>query len=211
MEEIDNELETKSIERDEVNIEVEEVVPEPEPPIVPKKSKKVRSAAQIAAFEKAKIKRQENIKLKKEQKAQEKENKKNLKLKFKEELNSSKAIEPRSKTPPLVRPKPSVQEKPIQSSNPREQVIQNHYYYYGVPPPQQESHYTKSDKKKKKKKPIMESSSSEEEEEHPVFSPPPRAPSPADEPQSYKDLQNYQEPNPVPQSRPKPTLKFSYA
>ena len=96
MEEIDNELETKSIERDEVNIEVEEVVPEPEPPTVPKKSKKVRSAAQIAAFEKAKIKRQENIKLKKEQKAQEKENKKNLKLKFKEELNSSKAMEPRS-------------------------------------------------------------------------------------------------------------------
>lgn len=211
MEEIDNELETKSIERDEVSIEVVDegdFDKEPEPPVVPKKSKKVRSAAQIAAFEKAKIKRQENIRLKKEQKAQEKEDKKNLKLKFKEQLNSPK--EARSKTPPLVRPKPSVQEKPIQSSNPREQVIQNHYYYYGVPPPQQETHYTKSDKKKKKKKPIVESSSSEEEE-HPVFSPPSRAPSPADEPQSYKDLQNYQEPNPVPQTKPKPTLKFGYA
>ena len=55
MEDIENELEQKNIERVEANIV--EVEPEPEPEPKPKKTKKVRSQAQIEAFERAKFKR----------------------------------------------------------------------------------------------------------------------------------------------------------
>ena len=62
MEDIEAELEAKSIERD-VVVEIEETEPEPEPePVVeapPKKTKKKRSEKQIAAFEKARLKRAE--------------------------------------------------------------------------------------------------------------------------------------------------------
>ena len=63
MEDIEAELEAKSIERD-VEVEITETEPEPEPePVVPppKKTKKVRSEKQIAAFEKARLKRAEGI------------------------------------------------------------------------------------------------------------------------------------------------------
>ena len=80
MEDIEQELEAKSIERE---VEIKEVVteePQPEPePVVdpPKKTKRVRSEKQIAAFEKARLKRAEGIanrkKLKEEQKLQKKE------------------------------------------------------------------------------------------------------------------------------------------
>ena len=80
MENIEEQLEEKSIER-EVEIEINEVEPptapevtETEPVVEPtvKKTKKVRSEKQIAAFEKARLKRAEGIanrkKLKEEQK-----------------------------------------------------------------------------------------------------------------------------------------------
>ena len=66
MEDIEQELEAKSIERDSVEIKEAEPEPEPEPvaetvtetkPV--KKVKKPRSEKQIAAFEKARLKRAE--------------------------------------------------------------------------------------------------------------------------------------------------------
>ena len=93
MEDIEAELEAKSIERD-VEVEITEAEPEPEPqavaqqgePVVetpPKKTKKIRSEKQIAAFEKARLKRAEGIaarkKLKEEQKEEKKQQKKEAK------------------------------------------------------------------------------------------------------------------------------------
>ena len=217
--EVIEELKKKAIER-----EVTEIVEE-KPELVqasetaekpveekPKKSKKVRSAAQIAAFEKAKLKRAENLRLKREQKEKEKLNKKEekkiIKEKVKEELSKPEPLVRQETTAPMA-----IQQPTMNSSHPREQVIQNHYYYYGVPPP---NHYEKPQKKKsRKKQPVIEpSSSSEEEEEEYSNSPiqhPYRPPSPPVEPESYKELQNYQE---VPASIPQkshPKLKFAFA
>ena len=222
--EVIEELKKKAIEREVTEIVEEQpelvqasetaekpVEEKPKPQVsVAKKSKKVRSAAQIAAFEKAKLKRAENLRLKKEQKEKDKLNKKEekkiIKEKVKEEL-SKPSVRQETTTPMAI------QQPSFNSSNPREQVIQNHYYYYGVPPP---NHYEKPKKKKSKKKQIVEpSSSSSEEEEEYSNSPiqhPYRPPSPPIEPQSYKELQNYQEERytPAPQ-KAHPKLKFAFA
>lgn len=221
--EVIEELKKKAIERDSGSIEI---VEEQTSPInaagtpaekieeKPKKSKKVRSEKQIAAFEKAKQKRAENLRLKREQKEKEKLNKKEekkiIKEKVEEELKKPKEekLIRQATTAPVA-----IQQPTMNSSHPREQVIQNHYYYYGVPPP---NHYEKPQKKKsRKKQPVIEpSSSSEEEEEEYSNSPiqhPYRPPSPPVEPESYKELQNYQE---VPASIPQkshPKLKFAFA
>jgi len=205
MEDIEKELESKSIERDEVQIK--EVVEQLQLPVV-KKTKKTRSAAQIAAFERAKEKRAANIALKKKQKEEEKtiikEEKAIIKEKVKELI--------KEKTEPVDIPKKSQEEKqPVrevpQVYNPREPVVNNHYYYYGVPPPQ---HYTeppeKKSRKPKKPRPPTPSSSESEEEYYPI------AKEPAEEPELYKELQNFKEPEPQPQYQaPKPQLKFRFA
>ena len=98
MEDIEQELEAKSIERD--SVEIKEAEPEQETvtetvtvsgspqgiateEVKPKKVKKPRSEKQIAAFEKARLKRAEGIaarkKQKEETKLQKKEEKKELK------------------------------------------------------------------------------------------------------------------------------------
>jgi hypothetical protein len=213
MEDIEQELEQKSIEREPKtpesrSVEIQEVVepePEPEPqgvpsavvePVVepPKKTKRARSQKQIEAFEKARLKRAEGIaarkKLKEEAKLQKKEEKKQPKP----EVSSAKH-EPKDTPRPSVHdvsvPKPVVN-TPASVSNPREQVIQNHYYYYGVPPPQHDQ-YTKGKKKKKSKRPPTPTSSESEssEEEYEQLPPP-------------KQEQQYFE-------TPKPSYKFSYA
>ena len=117
MEDIEKELEEKTIERDVV--EIKEVEPEPEPEPVaepPKKVKKPRSQKQIEAFERAKKKRAENIALKKKQKEEEKAQKKELKKVKKEPVELPE--------PELVRQptKPEPVRQPLQSNNPREQV-----------------------------------------------------------------------------------------
>jgi len=201
MEDIEKELESKSIERDEVQIQ--EVVEEQ--PV--KRTKKTRSAAQIAAFEKAKQKRAESIALKKKQKEEEKtiikEEKAIIKEKVKEITEGGLRLI-KEKTEPVDIPKKSqevVREVP-QVHNPREQVVNNHYYYYGVPPPQ---HYTEPpEKKRKPKKPRPPTPSSSESEEEYIQEPP-------EEPELYKKLQNFKEPEPQPQYHaPKPQLKFRF-
>lgn len=218
MEEIESELEQKSVER--VTEEIQEVEEEPQAPEPPKKkTKKVRSEAQKAAFERAKLKRAENIKKRKEEAAQKKLEKKVVKTQIKERVkeelqkqgSSVETEQPQEKpvtgipagpmhTPPLQR-QTSVRDNP-QGSSVREQVVQNHYYYYGMPPPQ-ESQPQKSSRKKKGKKvkrpptPPTESSSEEESD--------------VDEPETYQEQYKAPEPEPVYYEQPKkPKFKFNY-
>ena len=165
MEDIEKELEEKSIERDvqvqitELGSEAEEpeVIEEaPKPPV--KKVKKARSEKQIAAFEKARLKRAEGIAARKKDKEEQKELKKELKknpLPAKVIPSVSSVINQEQSIPkPVVQPSPS-----------REQVIQNHYYYYGVPPPEHQQYNESKKKKKKSKRPPTPSSSESESEE----------------------------------------------
>ena len=187
MDDIEKELEAKSIERDtnpEVDLEITEVplgqgsfgsangevlevLEPPEPPqgqgsTGVKKVKKARSEKQIAAFEKARLKRAEGIALRKKEKQDNKELKKELKKNPLALATEEPSIEPSIVKEKSV-PKPVVNTSPSVAGS-REQVIQNHYYYYGVPPP--EHNYNEPKKKKKTKRPPPpEPSSSESESE----------------------------------------------
>ena len=193
MEDIEAELESKTIER----VEVEDVVEEAEvevkeiaeslvedtPPhtvsVTPKKVKKPRSEKQIAAFEKARVKRAEGIAARKKQKEEDKIKKKEAKKV--EKLQDVPVVESQVSVP-----KPVVNVT-APSNNPRDQVIQNHYYYYGVPPPNHD--YNEPNKKNKKssrrRPPTPSSSESESEEEQP------------------QEQQYYEQ--------PKPSYKFGFA
>ena len=191
MEDIESELEQKSVER--VTEEIHEVEPEPET-VQPKKTKRVRSEAQKAAFERAKLKRAENIKKRKEDAAQKKLEKKVTKTQIKERVKEVTAIPTGPQhTAPLQR-QTSVRD------NPREQVVQNHYYYYGMPPPQpQESEPPKRKKKGKKvKRPPTPSSSSEEEH------------SDVEEPETYQEQYKEPEPQVYYEQPKKQKFKFGY-
>tara|TARA_R110001606_G_scaffold119810_1_gene251225 strand:+ start:2699 stop:3346 length:648 start_codon:yes stop_codon:yes gene_type:complete len=215
MEDIEQELEAKSIERDVIEIASghypEEPEPEPEPvseaekPVQqgreklpsaekPKKVKKPRSEKQIAAFERAKQKRAENILLKKKQKEEAKIQKKELKKVKKETIaetilrdNDPNHGEYREAS---VSHQPSISD-PVIHTNPsrptaREQVV-NNYYYYGTPPPQQHQQYTEPIEKKPVKKA--------------------RPPTPPPEPESSSEEEEVYQPPP----QPKPSLKFRFA
>jgi hypothetical protein len=200
MDDIEKELEAKSIERDtnpEVDLEITEVplgqgftgevLEVLEPPV--KKVKKARSEKQIAAFEKARLKRAEGIALRKKEKQDNKELKKELKktpLATEEPSIEPSIVKEKSVPKPVVNTSPSV----AGSNTSREQVIQNHYYYYGVPPP--EHNYNEPKKKKKTKRPpTPEPSSSESESE-------------SEEEQEHK-------PQPVQYQPQAPKYKFSYS
>jgi hypothetical protein len=206
MDDIEKELEAKSIERDtnpEVDLEITEV-PEVlevlEPPqgqgsTGVKKVKKARSEKQIAAFEKARLKRAEGIALRKQEKQDNKELKKELKKNplAKHTSGLPLATEEPSIEPSIVKeksvPKPVVNTSPSVAGS-REQVIQNHYYYYGVPPP--EHNYNEPKKKKKTKRP------------------PPPEPS-SSESESESESEEEQEQKPVQYQPQTPKYKFSYS
>ena len=201
------ELKAKAIERggDESDIitnEIDEELKEPEepvedvvveePPQEVKKPKRQRSEKQKAAFEKARLKRAENLKIKKQIEAEKKEAKKKEKEQVKKEVQERLSVKPASI--------PQAVEQRYQTEQPRyrEQVV-NNYYYYGTPPPQAEYYEpepepvfadTKPKRGRKKKvvvkEPEPETASESESEEEIVYSDP-------EEPQSYKELQNYQE------------------
>ena len=197
MEDIEAELESKTIERVEVEDVVEDVVEEAEAPkggtceslvedtpphtvsVTPKKVKKPRSEKQILAFEKARVKRAEGIAARKAKKEEDKIKKKEAKKE--EKLQDVPVVESQVSVP-----KPVVN-TPTAPHNPREQVIQNHYYYYGVPPPNHD--YNEPNKKNKKssrkRPPTPSSSESESEEEQP------------------QEQQYYEQ--------PKPSYKFGFA
>ena len=213
--EIINELKKKAIERgegdteittNELDEELKEPSPEPitvveqEPPKEVKKTKKQRSQKQIEAFEKARQKRAENLKIKKQLEAEKKEAKKAekelVKKQVKERLEKKETLD----LPPMPRGLPQevnhitqrykeVEEQPRY----REQVV-NNYYYYGTPPPEvyhaEQQPKPKRGRKKKVKSPPPppepESESSSESEEEIIYSDP-------EEPESFKELQNYNE------------------
>jgi hypothetical protein len=197
--EIENEIENKSIER----TVIEEPEPEPEslvedtPPhsvsVKPKRrTKKERSPAQIAAFEKARLKRMEIANQKKQIKAQQKEEDNILKEQIKARLD-----EPQQQPQPILKKevvKPRVQPREIV----REQVV-NNYYYYGEEQP----------KRKGRKKKIVEPESESESESEEEYIPPTRPQSPVQQPETYKELQNYKE-APKQTIKTKPKLKFSF-
>ena len=175
MEDIEAELESKTIER----VEVEDVVEEAEvadslvedtPPhtvsVTPKKAKKPRSAKQIEAFEKARVKRAEGIAARKAKKEEDKIKKKEAKKEKLQDVPVS--LEQESQV--SARGAKPVVNVTTPSNNPRDQVIQNHYYYYGVPPPNHDyNEPNKKNKKSSRKRPPTPSSSeseSEEEQQH---------------------------------------------
>jgi hypothetical protein len=215
---IENEIEQKSIER--TIIEEPESLVEDTPPhsvsVNPKRrTKKERSPAQIAAFEKARLKRMEIANQKKQIKAKQKEEDNILKEQIKAKLDNE--------TKPVDIPKPTLKkevvkpriELPFQGSTAenrrfteqptpreivREQVV-NNYYYYGEQP-----------KKRGRKKKIVEpETESESESEEEYIQQPSRPPSPIQQPETYKELQSYKEEAPKKQVvRAQPKLKFSF-
>ena len=205
--EVLDELAAKAIEREVPTIEsqVEEIKTAPPSPI--KKTKKQRSEKQIAAFEKARVKRAENLKLKREQQAAEKELKK-TKIKEIKETPQLTTQTTRTETP-----NPIHRDTPTRRGG--ETVVQNHYYYYGQGPPPDTSRATKKKSRKKVKRPPTPSSSSEEtssSEEDSSSSEDDTPDSPVAMPDSYKELQEYEEDlRPEPQQRTKPKLKFGFA
>lgn len=221
-EQVIEELRKKAIERsDDDDIEVNEIEDELTQeqnsveltPEKPKKTKKQRSQKQIEAFEKARIKRAENLKIKKQIEEEKKEAKKaekeQVKKEIKERLEKKEVLD----LPPTEEVDKAVRKYKAEISSPRlterrepkyrEQVIHN-YYYYGFSPqqvanqgltafatPQQRevSFYDESPKQKKKQKVIYNKKKK-------VKSPSPEiqsSDSEAEEPQSYKELQNYTE------------------
>tara|TARA_R110002020_G_scaffold311182_1_gene526834 strand:- start:1411 stop:2136 length:726 start_codon:yes stop_codon:yes gene_type:complete len=198
-----------------------DLVEEEEPVNDVKKPKKQRSEKQKAAFEKARLKRAENLKIKKQIQAEKKEAKKAEKEQVKKEVQERLAID--SVKNPISQPvikKHEVEEPPhseakrgLRSVIPqeelryREQVV-NNYYYYGTPPPELD----KPKRGRKPKKVVIQEPepepyySSESEEEEIIYSDP-------EEPESYKELQNYQEENnrQLPESKQNNGLKFRFA
>lgn len=222
--EIENEIENKSIERTVIEEPEPEpyvggsgatiVAPEPQPEtlvedkpphsvsVKPKRrTKKERSPAQIAAFEKARLKRMEIANQKKQIKAQQKEEDNILKEQIKARLDEPQQPQPILKKEVV---KPRVQPREIV----REQVV-NNYYYYGEEQP----------KRKGRKKKIVEPEPESESESEEEYIPPTRSQermfrsetpqSPVQQPETYKELQNYKEP-PKQTIKTKPKLKFSF-
>jgi len=203
MEEIEAELEQKSIERDQKDMKIEEVEPvdpvepvETTPPVEtledpppPKKTKKTRSPAQIAAFEKARNSRAANLKIKKElqaeKKLQQKQEKEDIRTEIKERIDNPKVKQ--------------VNFKEIKEEQPRyREQVTNNYYYYGSDIAGNVGDQVKP--KKRKKKPVVESSSEEESEQ-----------SDPDEPDSYKELYSDQVDQREEEQQPlMPKLKFRF-
>tara|TARA_R110002096_G_scaffold25375_1_gene79398 strand:- start:2786 stop:3385 length:600 start_codon:yes stop_codon:yes gene_type:complete len=191
---INKELDEKSIEKEPTI--TSEIHDEPSDIEKPKKSKKVRSQAQIEAFEKARIKRAENYEKRKLLKEAEKQEKKEVKTKIKEEINNLSTEEIKEKIKP--KPKPNVVSQPVMQAPPQytyqqqpTPIINN--YYYNTPPHIQEEIV----KKGRKKKVVYVSDSDEEIPNEP-------APAPAPPP-----------PNPQPVKKApinrKPVLKYNFA
>jgi hypothetical protein len=208
---IENEIEQKSIER--TVIEEPEPEPETETELPKRKTKKERSPAQIAAFEKARLKRMEIANQKKQIKAKQKEEDNILKEQIKAKLdNETKPVDIPKPTLKKEVVKPRFSEQPTPREIVREQVV-NNYYYYGEQP-------KKRGRKKKIVEPETESETESESEEEYIQQPsrsqermfrPETPPSPIQQPETYKELQSYKEEAPKKQFvRAQPKLKFSF-
>jgi len=210
------------------------IIPEEKPVKDVKKPKRQRSEKQIAAFEKARLKRAENLKIKKqieaEKKAEIQEEKQQVKLEVKKRLEKKQATQI-TETPlhNPTRPKDvhrfagDIYDSPEQ---PYQRVV-NNYYYYGATPsgamqwqnPQQhaQEYYeppsvSARPKPRKHKYPSGKSAPMVPEK----IKPPPEPEteeeySDVDEPQSYKELQNYEQEEIIYQPPPNNGLKFRFS
>lgn len=164
-ESIEAELESKSIEKEpSLSLEINEEDQGLSIPV--KKSKKVRSQAQIEAFEKARKKRAENYEKRKLLKQQEKEEKKQVKTKITEEINNLSKEEIKEKinkktAKPLS--DPSYVQPPLapQYSYANQPPVINNYYYNTLAP--NESIPVEKRKGRKKKVVYITDSDSDEE------------------------------------------------
>jgi len=175
---------------EEIEAEIQEKVIEklPEPELKPVKEKKPRSEAQKAAFEKARLKRAENLKKKKETLVEDtpphsvsiKEDKPPPKKRGRPRGSTkAKQLEKPRLPEPVNNPvyQPVNHNIPVANNLPQnyyhydprafpqpqpQPAPVNNYYYYGTPPPQEE---LARPKPILKKQPIFESSSEEEEEQ----------------------------------------------
>jgi len=225
----DSDISTNEIDEELKEPELTEpIVVEQEPVKEVKKPKRQRTEKQKAAFEKARLKRAENLKIKKQIEAEKKQKQKEEKEQVKIEVKKRLAEQPEG-SPPLhnpTRPKDIhrfsgdiYDEQPYQH-----QRVVNNYYYYGAtpsgnmewqdprqhlqnyePPVPQAKPKRGRQKKVVVKEPEPETETESESEEEIVYSDP-------EEPQSYKELQNYDE-EVERQSQPKPNngLKFRFA
>ena len=162
MSDIEEELDNKEVERIKITTEPLE-----------KKSKKVRSPAQIAAFNKAQETRRKNVLTKKEnqlaQKIELKQKKKEVKQQVIEEMNKPQVIYDKPQvTKPVVIDKPEPE-----PTKPRPREVQSlerggapiiNNYYYGT-------NKTSNKKSKRRKKKIVESSSEEDDSDDSDYEP----------------------------------------
>ena len=157
---IENELEAKSIEKD-VTLDIVDAKATDDNP---KKTKKIRSQAQIEAFEKARIKRAENYQKRQLLKQQQHQEKKEIKTQIQEKVNSLSTEEIKEELKKPV--KKSVQDTPPQHSYGHYNhqgptpIINNYYYNTPQPPPEVK-------KKGRKKKVVYVSDSESDDEELP--------------------------------------------
>ena len=131
MEEIEQELNEKSIEKsDNLDVKVEDVQEKK-----PKKTKKQRSQKQIESFEKARKIRAEKIAAKKKEKQEVKEEKK---VKIKEFKQTLEQPSPRQSEVSHYSPgeHPWGAPHPEQGRGHKKEQIVNNYFYYGMPPGQ---------------------------------------------------------------------------
>ena len=166
MEEIEQELNEKSIEKsDNLDVKVEDVQEKK-----PKKTKKQRSQKQIESFEKARKIRAEKIAAKKKEKQEVKEEKK---VKIKEFKQTLEQPSPRQSEVSHYSPGEHYAPHPEQGRGHKKEQIVNNYFYYGMPPgaghPQPRPATPPSPQV-----PRVPESSSEEEyyEEEPILQPP---------------------------------------
>ncbi len=157
MENIESELENKSIER--VDPEPSQSIDEPK-----KRTKKERSPAQIAAFEKARKKRAENLALKKEKKVKEPDiADENIIDNFvDEEPPPRKPIKTQSTRKQALK---SVEEYHDYPQQPKQPIINN--YYYGTN--NHEHQEVKQKKSRKKKVPLLREEVSSSDSEGEVY------------------------------------------
>lgn len=163
-ESIEAELESKSIEKEpSLSLEINEGLSIPQSK---KKSKKVRSQAQIEAFEKARLKRAENYEKRKLLKQQEKEEKKQVKTKITEEINNLSTEEIKEKinkktAKPLS--DPSYVQPPLapQYSYANQPPVINNYYYNTLAP----NDSIPVEKRKGRKKKVVYITDSDSDEE----------------------------------------------
>jgi hypothetical protein len=214
--EIDEDLKDTASETEEIIIPVKDV----------KKPKRQRSEKQIAAFEKARIKRAENLKIKKqieaEKKAEIQEEKQQVKLEVKKRLEKKQVSEGAELT---ETPSASARHNPTRPKDvhrfagdiydsqeqPYQRVVNNYYYYGATPsgamqwqdPHQHAQEYYEPPAPKPRRQKIKPPPEPEPEplsdEEY----------SDVEEPQSYKELQNYEQEEIIYQ--PNNGLKFRFA